>query len=112
MGATKWTRHTLTLALCAALTACGSPPLSERDPHGFEACSLIIRSRETTDFPSSFEDMLQASREAKLAVTPAIRDAFDEVIAGYGVPDAEKLVKACGDEGVEVPEVTAKDPGS
>jgi hypothetical protein len=111
-GTTTLTRAAAPVTLALALAACGGEPLSARDPHGYEACSLLIRSQQSTDFATSFDAMLGASREAKQAVTPQIRDAVKEVIAGYGVPDGDKFIEACEAQGVPVPAKTSVDPNS
>lgn len=113
-GIQLFSRLSLIPLLAAALAACSEAPLAERDPHGYEACSLFSESQSAVGTSEKVDKSLQAGRTAHKASTKRIRDAvtalFDdeamealEGTSGAGenfyTVDDEKLVSACEAEG-------------
>lgn len=104
------------LVLCAAVVVlaagCGSAPFSERDPDGYEACSVLAETSAHSSAGVQMGGLIEAARYARKASTKAIRDSatslFDsdavEATGGtddFPIVDADELRAACSDEGFE-----------
>lgn len=104
-------RRTLGLVgVSLLLVGCGSAPLAERDPAGAEACEKLAFALERENPTVYLGGLAGAGEIGLLADTPAIREAVIEVgNTGKGLADAEKLRKACIDEGEDMPPLREKD---
>lgn len=108
-----WTGVAAT-SLFLGAAACGSS-FADRDPNGYEACSTFAETDASSDSRVNLGGLLEVGKQARRASTKAIRESaeslFDEDTMAslegstggddFPIVDAEKLKKACSDEGFE-----------
>ncbi len=90
--------------MCQWPVAAASLSLS-RTRLGYDACSALIRSSESTDAETVTGSLLEAGEHAQESVNEDIRAAAEDLgIAGAVVAHPEKMRTACADHGIDVPE--------
>lgn len=91
-------------ALVAVLLgACGGQSFSQRDPHGFQACSDWQADVSRGDATSIVGGLLAVADVARESTTKSIRDAVSNLASGQavsdqsgmGLIDSDKFEKAC-----------------
>ena len=102
------------LLIAATATAgCGEDePFAQRDPEGYEACSIWAEAQASTGTAAKIGGLLEVGKQARRAATKAIRDSAkplfnEEALEASGqdddfpIVDGDALEKACSDEGFE-----------
>ena len=101
------------LAAVTASAGCGGDePFAQRDPEGYEACSMYAEVDASTGAVAKIGGLIEVGRQARRAGTKSIRDSveplFDEEALeasgqedDFPIVDVDALEKACSDEGFE-----------
>lgn len=102
----------LVALVALSATGCGEESLADRDPAGYEACSLLAEFSDQTDVGLQVGGMFEVAEQARRSGTKAIRDTvealFDEEALeasggtnDFPIVDQDDLRTACDDEGFE-----------